>query len=137
MFNGTTRRANTRTDVPAPFPSWLIRRTTNCDSAEMDPLKFPFLHHTHFIRRVERFQNDRYLLAFHQLLNIESLFAKIKSSFSHSLAIIYGSGKAPRGQATWCRKDKGSPRIVGNCQDQIASCRWRHTHSLQNENAFL
>src|SRR6478672_7495462 len=82
MFNGTTRRAHTRTDVLAPFPSWLIRRTTNCDSAEMDPLKFPFLHHTHFIRRVERFQNDRYLLAVHPLLNIENLLVKSKQLFA-------------------------------------------------------
>jgi hypothetical protein len=36
MFNGTTGRTNTRTDVLAPFPPWLIRRTTNCDSAEMN-----------------------------------------------------------------------------------------------------
>ena len=36
MFNGATRGANTRSDVLAPFPSWLIRRTTNCDSAQMD-----------------------------------------------------------------------------------------------------
>src|SRR5881394_1812587 len=32
VFNGTTRRANTRADVLAPFPAWLIGRTTNCDS---------------------------------------------------------------------------------------------------------
>src|SRR5258708_36103435 len=100
MFNGTTRRASTRTDVLALFPSWLIRRTTNCDSAEMDPLKFPFLHHTHFIRRVERFQNDRYLLSFHQLLNIESLLATIKSIFLHFIAINYELEKALRGRAT-------------------------------------
>src|SRR5882724_4919560 len=100
MFNGTTCRANTRTDVLAPFPSWLIRRTTNCDPAKMDPLKFPFLHHTHFIRRVERLQNDCYLLSFHQLLNIESLFAKIKSIFLHFIAINYELEKALRDQAT-------------------------------------
>src|SRR5258707_7148849 len=100
MFNRTTRRANTRADVLAPFPPRFIRRTTNCDSAEMDPLKFPFLHHTHFIRRVERFQNDRYLLAFHQLLNIESLFAKIKSNLLHFIAINYELEKALRGRAT-------------------------------------
>src|SRR6266536_5431536 len=100
MFNGTTRRANTRADVLAPFPSWLIRRTTNCDSAEMDQLEFAFLHQAHFIRSVERFQNDRYLLAFHQLLNIESLFAKIKSNFLHFIAINYELEKALRGRAT-------------------------------------
>ena len=81
MFNGTTRRANTRADVLAPFPPWLIRRTTNCDSAEVDQLEFPFLHHAHFIRSVERFQNDRYLLAVHPPLNIENLLVKSKATF--------------------------------------------------------
>jgi len=80
MFNGTPRRANTRADVLAPFPSWLIRRTTNCDSAEVDQLEFPFLHHAHFIRRVERFQNDRYLVPVH-LLNIENVLVKSKATF--------------------------------------------------------
>src|SRR5258708_12597221 len=80
MFNGTTRRAYTRADVLAPFPSWLIRGTTNCDSAEMDQLEFPFLHHAHFVRSVERFQNDRYLVPVH-LLNIENLLAKSKATF--------------------------------------------------------
>ena len=73
VFNRTTRRANTRANVLAPFPSWLIRRTTNCDSAQVDQLEFPFLHHAHFIRRVERFQNDPYLLAVHSPPNIEKL----------------------------------------------------------------
>src|SRR6266850_5348013 len=112
MFNRTTRRANTRADVLAPFPPRFIRRTTNCDSAEMDPLKFPFLHHTHFIRRVERFQNDCYLLAFHQLLNIESLFAKSKATFRTPLrsfmdwekrfeARRFGAGKIKVARKSW------------------------------------
>jgi len=108
VFNGTTRRANTRADVLAPFPPGLIRRTTNCDSAEVDQLEFAFLHHAHFIRSVERFQNDRYLLAVHPLLNIENLLLEIKSNFLHFIAINYGSEKALRDQAIWCRKDKGS-----------------------------
>src|SRR5439155_10055523 len=45
MFNGTTGGAHTRADVLAPFPSWLIRRTTNCDSTQVDQFKFPFLHY--------------------------------------------------------------------------------------------
>src|SRR6476659_7314919 len=84
MFNGTPRRAHTRTDVLAPFPSWLIRRTTNCDSAEVDQLEFPFLHHAHFVRSVERFQNDRYLVPVH-LLNIENLLVRSKATFRISL----------------------------------------------------
>src|SRR5678816_136103 len=82
MFDGTTRRANNRADVLAPFPPGLIRRTTNCDSAEMDQLEFAFLHHAHFVRRVEGFQNDGYLLAVHPLLNIENLLLEIKSNSS-------------------------------------------------------
>src|SRR5512132_406868 len=109
VFNGTTRRANARADVLTPFPPGLIRRTTNCDSAEVDHLEFAFLHHAHFIRSVERFQNDRYLLAVHPLHNIENLLLEIKSNFSHFLAISYGLGKALRDQAIWCWKDKGSP----------------------------
>src|SRR6266700_3446980 len=100
MFNGTTRRANTRTDVLAPFPSWLIRRTTNCDSAEVDHLEFAILHHAHFIRSIERFQNDRYLFAVHPLLNIENLLLEIKSNFLHFIAISYELEKALRAQAT-------------------------------------
>src|SRR6478752_5646981 len=58
VFNRTARRANARADVLAPFPPRLIRRTTNCDSAEVDQLEFAFLHHPRLIRRIERFQND-------------------------------------------------------------------------------
>ncbi len=39
MFNGTTRGANSWADVLAPFPAWLIRRTTNCDSAHDEPAR--------------------------------------------------------------------------------------------------
>ena len=81
MFNGATGRTNTRADMLAPFPPWLIRRTANCDSAEMHQLKFPFLHHAHFIRSVERFQNNRYLLAVHPPLNIETCSQKSKATF--------------------------------------------------------
>jgi len=81
MFNGATGCTNTRADVLAPFPPWLIRRTTNCDSAQVDQLKFAVLHHSHFIRRVERFQNDRYLLAVHPPPNIENLLVKSKATF--------------------------------------------------------
>src|SRR5262249_17776498 len=88
MFNGTTRRADSRADVLAPFPPSLIRRTTNCHSAEVDQLEFPFLHHAHFIRRVERFQNDRYLLAIHTPLNIENLLSRIKATFRISLQSV-------------------------------------------------
>src|SRR5215217_7902176 len=63
MFNGATSGPHTWPDVLAPFPSWLIRRATNCDSAEVDQLKFPFLHYAHVIRDLERFQNDCYLRA--------------------------------------------------------------------------
>ena len=100
MFNNATRRANARADVLAPFPPRLIRRTTNCDSAEVDHLEFAILHHAHFIRGVERFQNDRYLLAVHPLLNIESLLVKIKSNFLHFIAISHELEKALRGRAT-------------------------------------
>jgi hypothetical protein len=110
VFNGTSRRANARADVLAPFPPRLIRRTTNCDSAEVDQLKFPFLHHAHFIRSVERFQNDCYLLAVHPPLNIENLLLKIKSNFSH-LSFMdwekrfetrrFGAGKIKVARKSW------------------------------------
>src|SRR5690242_16183301 len=109
MFNRTTRRADSGTDVLAPFPPRLIRRTTNCDSADVDNLEFPFLHHAHFIRRVERFQNDRKLFVVHPLLNMGKVALTIKSNLSHGVVISYGSGKALRGQAIWYPKDKGSP----------------------------
>src|SRR5438876_9441988 len=95
-----TRLANAPADVLAPFPPQLIRLTTNCDSAEVDHLEFAILHHAPFIRGVERFQNDRYLLAVHPLLNIESLLVKIKSNFLHFIAISHELEKALRGRAT-------------------------------------
>src|SRR5262245_38763042 len=81
MFNRTTRCADTGADVLAPFPSGLVCRTTNCHSAEVDQLEFPFLHYAHFIRRIERFQNNRYLLAVHPPVNIEKLLVKSKATF--------------------------------------------------------
>src|SRR5882724_2711615 len=112
MFNRTTLRANARADVLTPFPPGLIRRTTNCDSAEVDQLEFAFLHHTHFIRRVERFQNDRYLLSFHQLLNIENLLLENKNNFSHPMPSVmdrekgfenrqFGAGKIKVARKSW------------------------------------
>jgi len=62
----------------------------------MDQLEFSFLHHAHFIRSVERFQNDRYLLAVHPSLNIENLLVKIKSNFLHFIAISHELEKALR-----------------------------------------
>src|SRR5262249_42250497 len=82
MFNRTACCADTRSDMFAPLPPRFVRRTANCDSAEVNQFEFPFLHHTHFIRRVERFQNDCQLLAVHRCLNIENLRPKIKKRFS-------------------------------------------------------
>src|SRR5947207_1916715 len=96
MFNRTTRRANTRADVLAPFPPRFIRRTTNCDSAEVDQLKFPFLRHARFVRSVERFENDRYLVAVHPLLNIENLFVNSKATFRISSKVAMRSASIAR-----------------------------------------
>src|ERR1051325_8306803 len=95
MLNGTTRRTNTRADVLAPFPSGLIRCATNCHSAEMDHLEFPFLHHAYFIGLIERFQNNRYLLAIHPPLNIEKLLIKSKA-LSRSLDHLWIGNSASR-----------------------------------------
>ena len=59
-------------NVLAPFPPGLIRRTANCDSAEVNQLEFPFLHHSHVIRSVEGFQNDRYPFAIHPRLTLKT-----------------------------------------------------------------
>jgi hypothetical protein len=53
MFKGTTRRANARTNVLAPFPTGLICRATDCHATDTHQLEFAFLHRAHFIRRVE------------------------------------------------------------------------------------
>src|SRR5262245_60447857 len=66
MFNRTACCADTRSDMFAPLPPRFVRRTTNCDSAEVNQLEFPFFHHTHFIRRIEGLQNDRYLFVVHR-----------------------------------------------------------------------
>jgi hypothetical protein len=55
----------------------------------VDQLELPFLHHAHFIRRVERFENDRYLLAAHPPLNIEKLLSKIKATFRVIFVSLY------------------------------------------------
>src|SRR6476620_9687576 len=116
MFNGTTRRANTRTNVLAPFPPGLIRRPTNCDSAEVNQLEFSFLHHAHFIRRVERFQNDCHLLSVHGCLNIENLRPKSKNDFRHYLATIARrSASIARGRSrlTRCQSPQSSSVTPG------------------------
>jgi len=81
MFNRTARRANTRADVLASFPPRLTRRPAYCDSTEVGQLEFPFSSSPHLVRKVERFQNDRYLLAVHPPLNIENLLVKSKATF--------------------------------------------------------
>src|ERR1044072_2150570 len=81
VFNRTARRANSGADVLAPFPPGLICRATNCESAKVDQLEFAFLHQPHFIRLLERFKNDSYLLAVHLLFNSETCFLKSKATF--------------------------------------------------------
>src|SRR5439155_18621153 len=55
----------TRADMLGPFPARLICGATNCHAAEMHKLEAPFLHHTNFVRSLEGFENNRYLLAAH------------------------------------------------------------------------
>jgi len=58
MFNGDNASRPILGRRARSFPSWLIRRTDNCDSAEMDPLEFPFcITRTSSERRT--IQNDR------------------------------------------------------------------------------
>src|SRR6266487_3843352 len=116
MLNRTMRRANSRANVLAPFPPGFVRRPTNWDSAEVNQFKFPFLHHTHFIRRIEGLQNDRYLLAVHECHNIENLLVKSKSDFRHSLAIIARqSASIARGRSrlTRCQSPQSSSVTPG------------------------
>ena len=116
MFNRTMRRANTQANVLAPFPPGLIRRPTNCDSAEVNQLKFSFLHHAHFIRCVERFQNDCHLLAVHGCPNIENLRPKSKNDFRHYLATIARrSASIARGRSrlTRCQSPQSSSVTPG------------------------
>src|ERR1043166_67900 len=65
VFNGAPSYAYTRPDVLAPLPPRLIRCATDCHPAEIHQFKFPFFHHTHFIRFLEGFKNYCYLLAAH------------------------------------------------------------------------
>src|SRR5689334_1661383 len=111
MLNRTMRRANTRANVLAPFPPGLIRRSTNCDSAEANQLEFSFLHHARFIRRIEGLQNDCQLLAVHGYLNIENLRPKSKNDFRHYLATFARrSASIARGRSrlTRCQSPQSS-----------------------------
>src|SRR5262249_49549993 len=111
MFNRTTRRADTRANVLAPFPPGLIGRATNGDSTEVDQLEFPFPHHAHFIRRVERFQNDRYLLTVHWPINMEMRSQKSKQLFEFQQSFVdwekrfeagrFGAGKIEVARESW------------------------------------
>src|SRR6516164_4360579 len=116
MLNRTMRRTNTRANVLAPFPPRFVRRPTNCDSAEVNQLEFSLLHHAHFIRRVERFQNDCHLLAVHGCLNIENLRPKSKNDFLHYLATMSrrsASRARGRSRLTRCQSPQSSSVTPG------------------------
>jgi hypothetical protein len=57
VFDRAPRCADTWTDVLAPFPARLISRAANRHPADVHELKFSFLHHPHFIRRLEPFED--------------------------------------------------------------------------------
>ena len=121
MFNRAACCADTRSDMFAPFPPRFVCRTTNCDSAEVNQLEFSFLHHAHFIRRVERFQNDCHLLTVHGCPNIENLRPKSKSDFRHYLATIARrSASIARGKSrlTRCQSPQNSSVTPGTTPRQ-------------------
>ena len=70
MFNVAAGCADARADVFAPLPAWLICSAANRHPAEVHQFEATFLHDANFVRRLERFQDDRYLLAAHVWLNI-------------------------------------------------------------------
>src|ERR687892_342394 len=65
MLNIAAGCAHARSDVFAPFPARLVRGATDCHPAEMHNLEATLLHDANFVRRLEGFENDRYLLAAH------------------------------------------------------------------------
>jgi hypothetical protein len=65
VFDRATRRADTWTDVLAPFPTGFVGCTPNCHPADVHELEFPFFHYPHFIRRLEPFQNHADFFATH------------------------------------------------------------------------
>src|SRR6516162_4006853 len=121
MFNRTARCADTRSDMFAPLPSRFVRRPTNCDSAEVNQLEFPFLHHTHFIRRIEGLQNDRYLLVVHRYSTSKTC-VKSKATFGMSLRSFvdwkkrfetrrFGGGKIKVTDKSWIIIRIGLPAV--------------------------
>src|SRR5262249_40677356 len=81
------------------------------DSTEVDQLEFPFPHHAHFIRRVERFQNDRYLLTVHWPINMETRSQKSKQLFEFQQSFVdwekpfkagrFGAGTIEEDRESW------------------------------------
>jgi hypothetical protein len=69
VFNRATRRADTWTDVLAPFPTGFIRRAPNRHPADVNQFELPFLHPPHFIRRLEPFQNHAKFFGAHFVVN--------------------------------------------------------------------
>jgi hypothetical protein len=65
MFDGATRRAYAWTNMLAPFPARLISRTPNRHPSDVHQFEFPFFHRTHFIGRLEPFQNHADFFAAH------------------------------------------------------------------------
>src|SRR6266496_18125 len=103
MFDVAAGCANTRADVFAPFPTRFIRGATNCRSAQMHEFESTFLHDAHFVRRLERFENDRQLLAAHPGFHIKNGARKIESDSARSDSITPTDelGKALQVPVTW------------------------------------
>ena len=57
--------ANTRTDVLAPLPAWLVGGAPDRHASQVHQLESPFLQHANFIRRLEALKDNRDLLAIH------------------------------------------------------------------------
>jgi hypothetical protein len=65
MLYVTSRGADTRPDVLAPFPARLVGGAANGHSSEVDQLETAFLKHANFIGRFETLENNGDSVAIH------------------------------------------------------------------------
>ena len=65
MLHMASRSADTRPDVLAPLPAWLVGGAANGHSSEAHQVETAFLKHANFIGRFETLENNGNTVAIH------------------------------------------------------------------------
>jgi len=70
VLHMASRGADTRPDVLAPLPAWLVGRAANGHSSEAHQVETAFLKHANFIGRFETLENNSDSVPIHGVENI-------------------------------------------------------------------